>query len=1079
MPLTDIPPDPDQPQPRADAPDAAGRPAGPSLTAGRAETGSGPEHAEGSDRRAAVAERRALIRRSGLFDADWYRRHHPPADLSDLDPIEHYIVHGVAALASPGPLFDTRAYLRQAWHLRPGIDDPLTHYLQAGFGDGQRAVSVVDRGIAGLSGRPVEPWASLPATSGRPTIAVVVHVFYVELFGEICCALALMPYRTTLLVTTDTPEKEQQIRAEFGARLLDAHLMVRVGANRGRNFGPWLTGFRDVIAAHDLMLHLHTKKSLHSGAESTGWRQVLLRTLLPATGAINGLIERFLADPMLGVLMAAPGEGMRYWGYNWLSNRHLAQPLFDRLGLAGPVPRGMFDYPSGGMFWARTRALARLLRHDWTEADFPPELGQTDGTIMHAIERIIVRVAADAGYGFAELDYEHGLCRPSWSSRNLDQYRLATHDGLLDTIDQADTVSFDVFDTLLTRICLTPEAVHRFIGVMVARRHAGADDYLVRRRDAETAARRDRPGDVDLDEIHARFAADAGPAWTPEAIAFVQREEVELDLHTLRLRTVMIEALAEARRRGRRIVLTSDSYLPRRRFDAMLDQFGLRDLIDEIYLSSERRARKDSGDLWRLVAAAEQGPVAMDRRHLEGEPVGMPAMPVGHSAEPEPDDAERDDPPNEARLLHVGDNEHSDIQRTADIGIRYFHVLSPSVLFTLRGLDPGAGPDGERPLGDDILLGPIACRLFNSPYLAPADTGPVLLSRPEEAGAVLFGPLLFAFVAWLAQHPTIRHLDRLFFVSREGWFLKRLYDAIRTASGRDDLPPSCYFHASRRSTLPAAQGRGFDPEPVLRGAGFRGSLADFFLARLGFVPDPAFCHEHGAISLPRDADLVRCVMELMRAPIEAHAQASMRGFAAYAEANGMTGTAPLGFVDVGYSATMQTAIQTVLGRPLIGLYMGVSHDAAQVRRTGGHAFGAFADGDVADFTGGYGLMLEAFLTAPHGQVIGYDDGTAPPTPLFRHDGAAQRQFSTLERLYAGVEEYALGLIRCYGPDVLELPFRPQAATAMLQAVRDGRLRLSPTLGAALSVEDDFCGSGEIAVFGPTSPALVGVRPAAS
>ena len=1064
--MTDTQPDPDRPRPPDDI--LADEPPG----AGRAEIGSGPEGAEGLARWAAVAGRRSLIRRSGLFDADWYCRHYPPAALSDLDPLEHYLARGVAAQAAPGPLFDPVAYLRRAWHLRPGIDDPLSHYLQRGFADGFGAVSLAGCRAADPSGRPVEPLFSLPATSARPSIAVVAHVFYVELFDEICEALALLPYRFTLLATTDTPEKRQRIEDEFAARPLDAVLTVRVAPNRGRNFGPWLTGLRHAVAAHDLVLHLHTKKSLHGGAERVAWRQALLRTLLPATGVVNGLIERFLADPALGVLIAAPGEEMRYWGYNWLSNRHLAQPLFDRLGLAAPVPPGMFDYPPGGMFWARTRSIARLLEHDWTEQDFPPEIGQTDGTIMHAIERVIVLMAAEAGYGFAELDYEHGLCRPGWSSRNLGQYRRATHDGLLDTIEQVDTVSFDLFDTLLTRICLTPGAVHRYVGLLAARRYPGADDYVARRAGAEAALRRDRGqgGDVDLDEIHARFAADAGAGWTAEAVAFVQREEVELDQRTLRPRAVVLEALAQARRRGRRIVLTSDSYLPRRRFDAMLDRFGLRDRIDEIYLSSERRARKDRGDLWTLVAAAEQG-----ARVAEAQSAGSarPLPMVGHSAEPEQGETDGD---GRRTLLHVGDNEQSDIQRTADIGIRHFHVLSPATLFTLRGLDPGPGPDGERPLGDELLLGPVACRLFNSPYHAVDQAGPVLLSEPEDAGAVLFGPLLFAFVAWLIQHPATPHVERLFFVSREGWFLKRLYDAVRGASGRDDLPPSRYFHASRRAVLAAAQGRGFDPEPVLRGAGFKGSLADFLLARLGLVADDTLGHRHRIISLPRDNDLVRCVMELMRGPIEAHAQTSLRAFTAYAEASGITAPGPSGFVDVGYSATMQTAIQTVFGRPLIGLYMGVSHDAAQVRRSGGHAFGAFADGDVASFTGGYGLMIEAFLTAPHGQVTGYDDSATPPAPLFRHDGTAQRLFPTLERMYRGVEDYALELIGCYGPGLLDVAFRPQAATAMLQAVRDGRLRLSPAVGAALSVEDDFCGSGEIAVFGTPSAGMPPVAP---
>jgi hypothetical protein len=215
------------------------------------------------------------------------------------------------------------------------------------------------------------------------------------------------------------------------------------------------------------------------------------------------------------------------------------------------------------------------------------------------------------------------------------------------------------------------------------------------------------------------------------------------------------------------------------------------------------------------------------------------------------------------------------------------------------------------------------------------------------------------------------------------------------------------------------------------------------------------------IALPRDNDLVRCMMELMREQIVAHGQHAAEAFTAYARASGMTPGIRAGFVDVGYSGTMQSAIQGILGQNLVGLYMGVSEAAAQVRRLGGHAFGAFAEGDVGSFTGGYGLMLEAFLTAPHGQVIGYDQDHAP---VFRHDGQSQKQFATLERMYQGAEAYALTLMRTYGPDLLDLPFRPEVATSMLQAVRDGRLKLSSGLMASLAVEDDFCGNGEIAVF---------------
>ncbi|WP_419729136.1 rhamnan synthesis F family protein [Lichenicola sp.] len=980
------------------------------------------------DRQAAIAARRALLERSGYFDPDWYCRTVPAAALSDLPPLDHYLSHGVAALASPGPLFDAAAYLRHAWHLRPGLDDPLTHYLEQGLGEGRQAVSCTDPASWNPLRLPVEPLLSRAAPSRPVRVCVVVHAFHVELFDEICQSLRMLPERFTLLVTTDEPEKADIIRESFARSGLDAYLLVQVAANRGRNFGPFLTHLGNAILDHEMVLHLHTKTSQYRGAEQVSWRHALLRTLLPARPVVSGIIERFVADPTLGVITACPGEEMRYWGYDWLSNRHLAQPLFDRLGVEAAVPRGMFDYPLGGMFWARSSALSKLLGHDWTPQDFPPELGQTDGTIMHAIERSIVLIAADAGYGFAELDYRRGLFRPGWSSRNLDQYARTSHDGLLDTIAQVDTVSFDIFDTLLTRICLVPDAVHRFIGFVAARRFPGADQFAERRRAAEDAARRETgSGDVDLDEIHARFRRDAGPGWSEAAIAFVQHEELALDARLLTPRDIMLAALRHAVEAGRRVILVSDSYLPRRVLDDMLARFGIGALADTVYLSSERRARKDRGDLWQLVADAEPGA-------------------------------------RTGRLLHVGDNAQSDIQQTADAGIRHFHVLSPAALMDMHGLATPAGPDGGRPLGDDILLGPLAARLFNTPYLEPGPGAAPLLDEPELAGAVLFGPLMVAFIGWLARHPTTRHLDRMLFVSREGYFLKRLYDAMRAASGRDDLPPSLYFHCSRRAALAAAQGVAFDPEPVLQGSGFNGSLAEFLLARLGFVSDAVSGDVDTMISLPRDTDLVRCMMQLLEEPIAAHGRRALQAFTAYATVNGMAPAEKPGFVDVGYSGTMQRAIQTALGRPLIGLYAGVSAAAQQVRLQGGHAFGAFAQGDVASFTGGYGLMLEAFLTAPHGQVIGYDDSRSPPVPSFRTGGASQLQFAMLERLYQGVEDYALALVRDYGPDLLDLPFSREAATTTLAAVRDGRLRLSPEMMSILAVEDDFCGNGEIPVF---------------
>jgi lipopolysaccharide biosynthesis protein len=53
------------------------------------------------------------------------------------------------------------------------------------------------------------------------------------------------------------------------------------------------------------------------------------------------------------------------------------------------------------MFCARPRALQSLSDLDLTWDDYPAEPLAIDGTLLHAIERLIPFSAAQAGYGFA------------------------------------------------------------------------------------------------------------------------------------------------------------------------------------------------------------------------------------------------------------------------------------------------------------------------------------------------------------------------------------------------------------------------------------------------------------------------------------------------------------------------------------------------------------------------------------------------------------------------------------------------------------------------------------------------------
>jgi lipopolysaccharide biosynthesis protein len=65
-----------------------------------------------------------------------------------------------------------------------------------------------------------------------------------------------------------------------------------------------------------------------------------------------------------------------------------------------PLPPSI-DFPVGTMFWARPEALAPLLRLGLSWDEYPPEPLPIDGTMLHALERLLPLVAEESGYHYA------------------------------------------------------------------------------------------------------------------------------------------------------------------------------------------------------------------------------------------------------------------------------------------------------------------------------------------------------------------------------------------------------------------------------------------------------------------------------------------------------------------------------------------------------------------------------------------------------------------------------------------------------------------------------------------------------
>lgn len=230
-----------------------------------------------------------------------------------------------------------------------------------------------------------------PPATPRKRPCAVIHVWYPDLLGELVDALRAtgLTFRTILTVPI---EREDAVRSEMKRLDLDAEVVV--APNRGRDILPFLRlAGRLLDEGEDVVLKLHTKRSTHRD-DGAAWRSELV-TRLAGTSRAQAIVEAFAADSSLGIV--TPEGHVQPLGFYWGANETNVEYLCALIGLPQPdVTTNTFV--AGSMFWCRLGALAPLIDAPLSQADFAHEAGQVDGTLAHAVERVISLVARNTGF---------------------------------------------------------------------------------------------------------------------------------------------------------------------------------------------------------------------------------------------------------------------------------------------------------------------------------------------------------------------------------------------------------------------------------------------------------------------------------------------------------------------------------------------------------------------------------------------------------------------------------------------------------------------------------------------------------
>ncbi|MFZ3150317.1 MAG: glycosyltransferase [Anaerolineaceae bacterium] len=85
-----------------------------------------------------------LIKRSGLFDANYYLLNNPDVRRADVNPLMHFVKFGWKEGRNPSEYFDIVYYLQTYADVRKAGENPLIHYLKFGGNEGRNPSKVFD-----------------------------------------------------------------------------------------------------------------------------------------------------------------------------------------------------------------------------------------------------------------------------------------------------------------------------------------------------------------------------------------------------------------------------------------------------------------------------------------------------------------------------------------------------------------------------------------------------------------------------------------------------------------------------------------------------------------------------------------------------------------------------------------------------------------------------------------------------------------------------------------------------------------------------------------------------------------------
>ncbi|MBQ6466816.1 MAG: HAD hydrolase-like protein [Clostridia bacterium] len=433
-------------------------------------------------------------------------------------------------------------------------------------------------------------------------------------------------------------------------------------------------------------------------------------------------------------------------------------------------------------------------------------------------------------------------------------------------IDSTDIVSFDVFDTLITRKVLHPADVFSLAAILAKQRMNISFDLRKVRIEAEKKL-------VDSEKKYSYNIQDI--------YKIIKKEQNLSDELTEQLLTVELEAeeklvcprkdvrdlFMELYNSGKKLLLVSDMYLSSSQVKHLLEICGYPDNLD-LFVSNEHGKSKSDGSLWKEIVGRFDG----------------------------------------KSIFHIGDDKFSDSIAVKRAGQKAFLIKKSVDSFFESKLFPLLQKYDNGKFENSLILGKLSNEiLFNNAFSGAYNY--------DELTGLWTGAALACFIRWLIN---TKDDSLLLFVTREGYIFQPMYLSY-CKNAAVEPQRNCMLFTSRQAVSRAYVTSEKELDDLLD-LNYKGYLDRFLETRCNITNvNPEF--KNVRIELPRQKAMVKERISSYLDEIIKLAKPLRDAYLNYISSCCQEAkTDKLTIVDVGYFGTTQFLLSKLSGNKIAGKY---------------------------------------------------------------------------------------------------------------------------------------------------------------